>query len=144
MQKNKTSIEDITDKLDETKLSDEPPKVKNRGIGAGGANTNKNGLSWEEQTCNKTNLKNKYGFIKKKFHKKNKSHFTLSKQFDNNLEIIYLTKHGFKTYINNEYGTDIRWEPDEAYLIKNNDKIIISAEIVNIHNLQPCLLNMGN
>jgi hypothetical protein len=49
MQKNKTSIKDITDKLDETKLSDEPPKVKNRGTGAGGANTNKNGKILEEK-----------------------------------------------------------------------------------------------
>jgi len=94
---------------------------KNRGIGAGGANTNLHGKKFEEQTNIENYLLEK-GFEKTVFSeiKKNKYDYTLSKTFDGK-KIIYLSQNGFKTYMKKYYNIDAFRCPDEAYVIKYKD-----------------------
>ena len=104
--------------------------LKNKGTGAGGENTNKNGLSFEDKTNNEKRLE-KQGFIRKTIQgsKKNaKNHFYLIKEITSTKRIIYLTKGGLKKYFNIEYNEEeIYREPDEAYLIINGDEIILKV-----------------
>jgi len=94
-------------------------KVINKGTGAGGANTNYNGLSFEEKTSIEPFL-NKYKYEKKEIKiKKRKSIYYEYKE--NDLNIIYFKKNGFKLYFEKEFNIITYKEPDEAYLIKNSD-----------------------
>lgn len=98
---------------------------KNRGIGAGGANTNLHGKKFEEQTNIENYLLEK-GFEKTVFSevKKNKYDYILSKSFDNEVigkKIIYLSQNGFKTYMKKYFNIDVFRCPDEAYIIEYQD-----------------------
>jgi hypothetical protein len=86
-------------------------------ICGGGANTNKNGLSFEKNTCNVNRLLFK-GFEKSKIGK-GSNDFYLKKTYDNK-DILYVTKGGLKTFIKQNFNGKVRREPDEAYIINNN------------------------
>lgn len=96
-------------------------KLINKGTGAGGANTNHNGLAFEELTNSEKYLYDK-GFTKKKMNKNKNGYYfeLLGKQDDNFQSIIYMKQSGFKTYINKNIDKTISIyrNPDEAYLIK--------------------------
>lgn len=94
-------------------------KVINRGTGAGGAKTNKNGKSFEQKTCIENKLL-KNDFNKKLIDNKSKYGYYYEK-IDNDNKIIYLTQSGFKLYFKNELNIDVYKHPDEAYLIISND-----------------------
>jgi hypothetical protein len=93
----------------------------NKGIGAGGANTNYYGKRFEEKTNNEMRLlENEY--IKNNItHKiKNVYDYYLSKTYENKT-IIFLLQNGLKTYMKNKYDIQLFRCPDEAYIIEYND-----------------------
>lgn len=79
------------------------PTIVNKGTGAGGANTNATGKSFEQKTENETRLLAS-GFIRKQIPgcEKNKTGYYLVKETITNPDqsIIYLTQGGLKAYFN--------------------------------------------
>ena len=100
------------------------PTERNKGTGAGGANTNLNGKKFEEKTNNEKRLLD-LGFVQQSFSKnKNKK---IIKKYDyliykdNDKEIVFLVQGALKKYMKNEYGIELYRKPDESYLFKYND-----------------------
>jgi hypothetical protein len=99
----------------------------NKGSGAGGKNTNKNGLNFEKISDSIPKLLDD-GFIQKelsisKISKKSKNKFSFYlEKIISNKTIIFLTKNGLKEYFRIFFNIDIFRQPDEAFLIKNNDE----------------------
>jgi len=88
----------------------------NKGTGAGGAQTNKNGLSFEDKTDNEKILLS-MDYKKTKIpntKKKNKCDYYLI-----NDNIIFVKKKGLNRYLEHAYNTHTLREPDEAYIITN-------------------------
>ena len=97
--------------------------VQNRGTGAGGANTNVSGLSFENRTANEMRLVEggwerhiipgaactKYGYYLKR------------------ADVVYVTKSGLAKYMKHFYGKEICREPDEAYIVKRGPRIIVKV-----------------
>jgi len=106
--------------------------MANKGTGAGGKNTVINGLLFEKKTSiedkllennfNKiiSNKKNKYGYC-----------FECIKQ---NIKIIYLTQNGFKIYFKKMFNIDVYKQPDEAFIIFNNNNNEINIKILEKKN----------
>jgi hypothetical protein len=100
-------------------------KIKNKGTGAGGSNTNKNGLNYEELTnlCKLLNLDH----TKTKFGNGKTHEYHLFKY--KTVELYILKKNGLQNYLKNEfnstYGKSL--EPDEC-LLNKKEKIIIVLE----------------
>ena len=96
---------------------------RNKGIGAGGANTNILGKSFEIKTANEERLLS-FGYIKQQFTNK-KDDFYLYKEFEDK-KIIFIKQTKLKKYIKNKYNIDSFRNPDEAYIIeyKNGKKIL--------------------
>ena len=93
--------------------------TKHRGTGAGGANTNKNGLRFEEKTSiEKYLVDKKYNKICMKGSNKKCYYYKFD---DKDKEIIYFTKGGFKMYFRENFDICTYKEPDEGYLIIKND-----------------------
>jgi hypothetical protein len=119
---------DNLSKLNITNNSEIKPKKnvrkENKGIGAGGSNTNKYGNEFERITDNqKYLLENGFQFIR--FNKKtNKNDFYLIKEV-NNTKIIYLTQTGFQNYCKMIFHINPLKRPDEAYIINKNNKYTI-------------------
>ncbi len=93
-------------------------KIINKGTGAGGANTNYNGLSFEEKTSIESKLE-ECKYIKKNIKINNRKGY----YYENN-NIIYYTKgskNSFKLYFEKEFKIITYRQPDEAYLIKLDD-----------------------
>lgn len=91
------------------KAKEAKQKVINRGTGAGGANTNKTGKPFEENTDNLKRMI-EHGFAKQKSW--------LSKQFEDRTVVI-VKQHGLKQYAKHKYGIDDIYRcPDEAYIIE--------------------------
>jgi hypothetical protein len=98
-------------------------KIINKGTGAGGSKTNYNGLSFEEKTSIEHNL-DKLKYVKKEI-KINKSKGYYYQYIKDNINIIYLKKNSFKLYFQKEFNITTYRQPDEAYLIKNDNKYIL-------------------
>jgi hypothetical protein len=101
-------------------------KIINKGTGAGGANTNKTGLSFEALTSNQENLE-RIGFNKMEL-RKGKTMYYLKKSYDDdNITIYYTFKRGFKELVCKKFGVKPFREPDEAYIVydKTNNTYII-------------------
>lgn len=96
----------------------EPNTVKNKGTGAGGLNTNKNGLPYEEMT----DLNDKTIILKQ-------NKFSNIIKFKNSEKIFIQTKQAnlFKCMIN-EVNTDIQ----KAHGCKNPDECYIDEELKNM------------
>ena len=93
--------------------------IINRGTGAGGANTNVNGKSFEEKTSNEQRLLAN-GFIKKSIPGyKGKSAYYLMKEISPTESITYLTQGGLKAYFEHFHKKEMCRNPDEAYLFRN-------------------------
>jgi hypothetical protein len=96
--------------------------MANRGTGAGGANTNLNGKTFEEKTENESRLI-AAGFIRKSIpKKKGKQAYYLQKN-----NVVYLTQCGLKPYFKYFFKKNMARCPDEAYLFlgeRNKLKIL--------------------
>lgn len=109
-------------------------KIINRGTGAGGANTNVSGLSFEEKTSNEWRLEQK-GF-KRIIGGDCKTTLCLMKQW-NNITIISTAKKSFKFIVELLFGTILYREPDEAYIVHDNETDTYNIYIVEKKN-QTC------
>jgi hypothetical protein len=90
----------------------------NRGTGAGGANTNLNGLPFEKKTSNIPHLVEQ-GFRHVQTDN-TKNGFYLTKKFEDDSELVFVTQGGLKKYVKNVFGKHIHRCPDEAYIWKRN------------------------
>jgi hypothetical protein len=96
----------------------------NKGKGAGGANTNKNGKGFEDYTNNEPILIDS-GYEKIVLNPKNKNDYYLLKIFEDK-KIIFTKQNAFKKYMKKIYNIDMVRKPDEAYIIDyNNGKKIL-------------------
>ena len=97
-------------------------RTNNKGIGAGGSNTNFNGKSFEDKTNNENRLLQQ-GFTKTILttSKCKKSYnYYLSKKYENKT-IIFVLQNGFKLFMKHKYNIINIWRcPDEAYIIEYN------------------------
>ena len=99
--------------------------IENRGTGAGGANTNINGKSFEKKTENETRLLS-HGFIRKNIPgNKSKYGYYLVKEINPTESITYLTQGGLKAYFEYFLKKEMCRSPDEAYLFRNGDTYIL-------------------
>ncbi len=113
-------------KKEELKLDMNEPIV-NRGTGAGGANTNKNGKSFEQKTENESRLLSN-GFVRKPIPgTRGKSAFYLEKSTGTDKSIIYLTQGGLKTYFAHFFKKELFRHPDEAYLFRDGEKYTLKV-----------------
>jgi hypothetical protein len=88
----------------------------NKGIGAGGSNTNYYGKMFEEKTNNYKKLL-ELGYIENKFSDKSKYNYYLSKKYDDKT-VIFTSQNGLKKYMKYKYDIDLFRCPDEAYIIE--------------------------
>jgi len=88
----------------------------NKGTGAGGANTVKNGAAFETLTWNWDRLIFS-GFIEEKYY--------LRKKIDNDREIIFLPQKSLPRYCNERFNVKLFRRPDEAYLFRNGNKYLL-------------------
>jgi hypothetical protein len=96
--------------------------IINRGTGAGGANTNINGKSFEKKTENEVRLLAN-GFIRKNIPDCNTKYgYYIVKEISPTESITYLTQGGLKAYFTHFFQKEMCRSPDEAYLFKNGDK----------------------
>lgn len=104
--------------FENTTITIESGNIKNKGTGAGGKNTNKNGLSYEEMTdlTDRITILENNKFFSKIIFNSNKKCFIKTQQA--NL---------FK-YMTNEINTDIK----KAHGCKNPDECYIDEELKNI------------
>ena len=93
--------------------------IVNKGTGAGGANTNVNGKSFEQKTENESRLIAS-GFVRKSIPGyKGKYAFYLVKEISPTQSITYLTQGGLKAYFEHFFKKEMCRQPDEAYLFRN-------------------------
>ena len=101
------------------------PAIINKGTGAGGANTNVTGKSFEQKTENETRLL-AAGFTKKPIpgYEKNTegSFYYLIKETSPTESVVYLTQGGLKKYFEHFFKKELCRHPDEAYLFRNGDQ----------------------
>jgi len=94
-------------------------KLSNKGIGAGGYNTNLFGKKFEEKTNNQILLLHE-GYSKIRFTKKtNTFDYYLLKYFDDK-NIVFVLQNGFKMYMKYKYNIELFRSPDEVYIIEHN------------------------
>ncbi len=95
--------------------------IENKGTGAGGANTNVNGKSFEKKTENETRLLSA-GFVRKTIPGcTSKYGFYLVKEITPAESITYLTQGGLKAYFAHFFQKEMCRSPDEAYLFRKGD-----------------------
>ena len=99
--------------------------IINKGTGAGGANTNVTGKSFEQKTENETRLFAS-GFTRKPIpgYEKNTegSFYYLIKETSPTESVVYLTQGGLKKYFEHFFKKELCRHPDEAYLFRNGDQ----------------------
>ena len=97
--------------------------IINKGTGAGGANTNVTGKSFEQKTENETRLLAS-GFIRKPIpgYEKTIYGYYLIKETSPTESVVYLTQGGLKAYFGHFFKKELYRHPDEAYLFRNGDQ----------------------
>lgn len=98
----------------------------NKGTGAGGANTNKMGKTFEQKTENESRLLDQ-GFVKHSIIEKNKGKFNYywEKRESPTSATVYLTQGALKLYFKKHFNVSMHRCPDEAYLIQNENQYIL-------------------
>ena len=89
---------------------------KNKGTGAGGANTTKNGSAFEKLTWNWDRLISA-GFVEEKYY--------LRKKIDDDREIIFLPQKSLPRYCKEKLNVELFRNPDEAYLFRNGAEYLL-------------------
>ena len=97
--------------------------IKNKGTGAGGANTTINGTSFEVKIDNEQRLKDK-GFVQKLF-KNGKGNY-LEKEEESRI-VHFVKQWALRTYMKQFHDKDIYRKPDEAYIF--TDKVTGKIEV---------------
>jgi hypothetical protein len=104
--------------------------IKNKGTGAGGANTTLNGSSFEVKIDNEQRLIKK-GFVQKLF--KNGTTNYLEKDEESRI-IHFVKQRGLRYYMKELYEKDIYRNPDEAYIFTDKNTGIIEVKILEKKN----------
>jgi len=119
-------VEIVLNKLDELHIQEISTKLINKGTGAGGKNTNKNGKKFEENT-DIIPILIELGFQKKFVPKKEKleNGFYFIKRIDENKSSIYVQQSGLKIYLHNKYKINLNRQPDGAMIFTNGNKKIL-------------------
>jgi len=104
--------------------------IKNKGTGAGGANTTLNGSSFEVKIDNEQRLVEK-GFVQKLF--KNGTTNYLEKDEESRI-IHFVKQRGFRRYMKEFHEKDIFRNPDEAYIFTDKNTGIIEVKILEKKN----------
>jgi len=103
--------------------------MMNKGTGAGGANTNANGKTFESKVS-KESLLLLRGFTKHQIPtKKGKNDYYFVNPENT---MTYVTQGGLKSYIAHFFDKHVCKYPDEAYIIRRGDKYIL--KILEIKN----------
>lgn len=98
----------------QTPQTDTPQK--NRGTGAGGANTNKNGLTFEEKTSSIPHLLEK-GFTLKKEKEAITYYYRKDESSGETKEWFFFQKSALKKYCKKHFNKNLYREPDECFMI---------------------------
>ena len=95
-------------------------EIHNKGTGAGGSNTNHNGIAFEEKTDNEPRLISN-GFARKNITGKEKTKYGyyLEKIYDNHT-IHFVKQNGLKYYMFRFHQKELFREVDEAYIFIDN------------------------
>ena len=110
-------------------------ETNNKGIGAGGANTNLNGKRFEKKTDNhQTLLDNGYTRC---FLDKKKGEYLKKSMSDKT--IVFVCQNSFKKCMKNFFDKDTIRTQDEAYIIQYNTGktviIIVEKKVQNVRGL---------
>jgi hypothetical protein len=103
--------------------------IVNRGTGAGGANTNKNGKSFEDKTDNLPHLIEN-DFIRHEIPKEGKKPGKFDYYYEKETHvgtITFIRQGGLESYFRWKFNIDMFRHPDEAYIIKRGDKIVLKV-----------------
>jgi len=92
----------------------------NRGTGAGGGNTNALGLAFEGKTANEQRLE-AAGFVRRGIPGSHGKYAYYLQKGDT----VFMMKGGLKLYMRKTFGADIFREPDEAYIEKRGDRLVL-------------------
>jgi hypothetical protein len=107
--------------------------IINRGTGAGGANTNKHGLAFEDTISSVSSLQAR-GFQPIKYGKLEHMFYLKKEYNDTNKVVYYAKKKSFKHLIQRLFSIVMFKEPDEAYLIHNHSDDTYELCIIEIKN----------
>ena len=101
--------------------------MSNRGTGAGGANTNKNGKAFEETTSHLPYLlaNHKNGMKHTIPGKKGKYDSFYEWPMKDKGKVTYLSQGGLKSYFAWKFGIEMIRHPDEAYLIRRGGHYVL-------------------
>jgi len=109
-------------------------ETPNKGTGAGGANTNLNGIAFEKKTDNESRLLVN-GFIHKSIPKKEKTVYGYYlEKVDGNKTIHFMKQNGLKYYMSHFYQKKLFREVDEAYIVIDNVTRHITVKILEKKN----------
>lgn len=134
--------------MSDTTISVLSTEIVNQGTGAGGANTNKMGKTFEQKTENESRLLTQ-GFVKRPILEKNKGKFNyyLEKRESSTSAIIYLTQGALKLYFKEIFKVDMHRCPDEAYLFQRGNEYtlkILEKKCQNVPGSVDTKLLAGN
>jgi hypothetical protein len=109
-------------------------ETHNKETGAGGSNTNKNGIAFETKTDNEIRLLSS-GFVRKNIKGKEKTKFGYYlEKIDEKNTIHFVKQNGLKNYMYQFHQKEICREVDEAYIITDNLTRNITVKILEKKN----------
>jgi hypothetical protein len=121
--------------------------IRNKGTGAGGANTNLNGKTFEEKTSNYERLLAN-GFVTKRIPgKTGKFDCYLEKSIGEDATMTYLSQGGLKSYFAHFFNKHMVRCPDEAYLIRKGSNYtlrILEKKNQNVEGSADQKLGLGH
>ena len=112
----------------------EPKESHNKGTGAGGSNTNHNGIAFENKTDNEIRLIAD-GYVRKNITGKEKTKYGYYlEKIGDNKTTHFLKQNGLIHYMSVFYQKELFREVDEAYVIKDNITRDITVKILEKKN----------
>lgn len=109
--------------------------MNNKGTGAGGANTNVSGKTFETKMSMQSKLIDK-GYTKTITDKLCKFGYVLSKMIDDKIEIKYVKQIGLKKYIRFHHNThelpclDELNHPDECFIVTDTSRFFFKPKLI--------------
>lgn len=109
-------------------------EIQNKGTGAGGSNTNLNGIAFEKKTDNESRLISS-GFVRKNIPGKEKTKYGYYLEKMNEKQTIhFVTQNGLKYYMVHFHQKELCREVDEAYIFIDNITRQIKLKILEKKN----------
>ena len=109
-------------------------EMHNKGTGAGGSNTNHNGIAFENKTDNEPRLLSS-GFVRKNITGKEKTKYGYYlEKIDSTHTIHFVKQNGLKNYMSHFHEKELFREVDEAYIFIDNITGTITVKILEKKN----------